>query len=323
MKDNTSPQKGFSFKSILGDAESLKALDNLNGQFRPRIHLSSRFFPFGVQASVVGFGVLPPEGSGKAPIITRMFAARIPSDTGPASIIRRNDHGVWVSIKTPLAEVTYKGQFPAKGCKPGEVFMKVVSTITKDQPAPIHTYQVWDSRLMQWSPDRIVSAGLVGILPINQGPCQEAQDRAAAIIHQAMLKVGFVVSSSFKNAFARDLPEGFPAMNDARLVQEGPVYVLESLQAWADDLTNSFPARDRSSLQSSLASFHTESQERLLELRQAADIRKRDRRMGKQATKEEVKEEAEEPAPEASDISVSAAASMGRVIEEEEPVSAS
>lgn len=290
----------FSFLDHLGDSQSFAALGSLNGVHRPRIRLFSRFFQYGMQATAVGYGVIPANGS--APIITRLYAARIPNPNGPAYVIRRNDEGRWVSVITTDPEVPYKGQFPALFAKKGERFIRVTSTLLRNETLPIHSYNVFDTTTMQWSNPRTQVKGLVGILPVNQGISHESQDLAATRIHQSLISAGFVMSCAYKESFKQELPEGFPALQDDRLLQEGPAYLLNVLEGWADMIKSNVPERNHEDLRELLGVFASRASGDVRKMREASALRHAKRRKALEASRKEGTTPEEESRPQQGEV---------------------
>jgi hypothetical protein len=241
-----------SFLKSLCDEQSLLALRDINRNTRPELWLPSRHVPSGMQASILGYGVLTAAG---IPIITRLYAARIPSPKGRPTMVRKNSDGRWLAVAEKSAKVDYKGRFPAQSCKPGESFFKVISTIAKGAAVPIHVFNQWQPDEMTWTHNTEPVNGLVGILPINQGPCTEHQDRVALRIHQALYSSGFVVSPMYCEKFKNDMPPGFPEADETELLEHGPGSYLAALEQWAKDIANSIPTRNTMDLRTTLTAF--------------------------------------------------------------------
>lgn len=246
----------FTFSQALGDLGSVNSLRQLNESQRPDLFLPCRNTAAGRQASLCGYGVI---GANGIPVLTRLYAARIPNTSGAPNILRRNLDGKWISSAVPSAKIFYKGNHPSSHCLPGELFLKVTSTFPKGHTIPIHTVQVWDHDNMRWQFSRDVVPGIIGLLPINQGPPSPSVEHAAASIHPALFSAGFVVSSYYEEKFKLKLPEGFPVLTDTTVVDTSPTPFVEAFNTWTTAMAASVPKVETGDMRKTLAEFQRES----------------------------------------------------------------
>lgn len=303
------------FLLACGDADSLRNLRAINRNHRPAIYLPSRHVPSGMQASILGFGVIP-ESTG-IPIITRLYAARLPSPDSPPTMLRRNPDGRWITATTKNAQVLYAGKFPAHYCKPGESFFRVVSTLLPGKTIPIHTFDRWIPAEMRWTNSRPPVDGLVGILPVNQGMTSATQDHNALTIHAALYTAGFVVSANYPEKFLAELPAGFPEATAKDILEAGPDAYIAALETWSQHIKESIPTRNPGEMKQLVEAYTTKAKAEIEEII-AANLARKSRMQDYAATNPPAPAPAE-PKPDSTDEEEEPSPSMSDQLEEFEP----